>query len=62
MINEVKGSIEMTSVVMQNIGSGVNETVAAYKKETYSFASYFHIIEEVMHLIYRTFFQASKNC
>ncbi|MHB1650850.1 MAG: hypothetical protein ACYCVD_00040 [Desulfitobacteriaceae bacterium] len=53
--NAVKGSFELTSVVMENIGSGINETVAAYKKETSSFSNYFHILEEVLQIIYRTF-------
>lgn len=53
--NAAKGSIEFAGVVMENMGSGINETVAAYKKDTPSFTAYFHIIEEVLLIIYRTF-------
>lgn len=53
--NAAKGSIELAGVVMANMGSGINETVAAYKKETPSFMTYFHSLEEVLQIIYRTF-------
>jgi len=53
-----KGSIELASGVMENIGSGFNETVAAYTKDTPDYMAYFHIIEEVVQLIYRTFFSS----
>lgn len=49
-----KGSFELTNVVIENIGSGINETVAAYKKETSSFVYYFQILEEVIQIICRT--------
>ena len=47
-----KGSIELAGVVMENMGSGINETVATYKKDTSSFMSYLHIIEEILLMIY----------
>lgn len=50
-----KGSLELAGVVIENMGSGFNETVAAYRKGTPDFAGYFHIIEEVVQIIYRTF-------
>jgi hypothetical protein len=50
-----KGSIELAGVVMVNMGSGFNETIAAYKKDTPDFMAYIHIIEEVMQIIYRIF-------
>jgi len=53
--NAAKGSIELAGVVMENVGSEINETVAAYKKDTPGFMAYFHIIEEVLQIIYRTF-------
>jgi hypothetical protein len=53
--NAAKGSIEMAGVVMENLGSGFNETAATYGKDTYDFVAYFHIIEEVLQIIYRTF-------
>jgi len=49
-----KGSFELTSVVIENISSGINETVAIYQKEASSFANYFHILEEVIQIICRT--------
>lgn len=52
--NAAKGSIELAGVVMENMGSGLNETVAAFKKDTPGFTEYFHIIEEVIQIIYRT--------
>jgi len=51
--NTAKGSIELAGVVMENMGSGINETIAAYKKDTSGFMAYFHIIEEVLQIIYR---------
>jgi hypothetical protein len=53
--NAAKGSIEMAGVVMENLGSGLNETAATNGKDTYDFVAYFHIIEEVLQIIYRTF-------
>ncbi len=53
--NAAKGSIELAGIVIENMGSGINETVAAYRKDTHDFAAYFHIIEEVLQIIYRTF-------
>ena len=50
-----KGSIELASVVMANVGSGINETIATYQKDTIDFVAYFHIVEEVLQIIYRTF-------
>lgn len=48
-----KGSFELTSAVIENIGSGINETVATYQKEASNFANYFHIFEEVIQIICR---------
>jgi hypothetical protein len=59
--NAAKGSIELAGVVMENMGSGINETVAAYKKDTPGFMAYFHIIEEVLQIIYRTFSSGKGN-
>jgi hypothetical protein len=53
--NAAKASIELAGVVMVNMGSGINDTIAAYKKDTPDFMAYIHIIEEVMQIIYRTF-------
>jgi hypothetical protein len=50
-----KGSIELAGAVMENMGSGINETVAAYKKDAPDFMTYVHIIEEALQIIYRTF-------
>ena len=48
-----KGSIEEAGAAMKNIGFEINETVAAYKKDTLGFMAYFHIFEEVLQIIYR---------
>jgi len=48
-----KGSFELTNVVIENIGSGINETVATYQKEASNLANYFHIFEEVIQIICR---------
>jgi len=53
--NAAKGSIELVSVVMENMGSGINDTVATYKKDTSGFMDYLHIFEEVLQILYRTF-------
>ncbi|MFA4884940.1 MAG: hypothetical protein WC601_04055 [Desulfotomaculaceae bacterium] len=52
--NAAKGSIEL----MENMGSGIIETAAAYKKDNPDFMAYFHIIEEVLQIIYRTFYSS----
>ena len=53
--NAAKGSIELAGVVIENVGSGINETIATYKKDTQDYVAYFHIFEEVLQIIYRTF-------
>jgi hypothetical protein len=49
--NSAKGSLSMAGDVMQKMGSGINETVTAYKKDS---TGYFHLFEELMQLIYRS--------
>jgi predicted PurR-regulated permease PerM len=53
--NAAKGSIELAGVVIEKVGSGINETIATYKKDTQDYVAYFHIFEEVLQIIYRTF-------
>lgn len=53
--NSAKGSILMAGLVMENMSSGINETMAAYNKDTSGFIAYFHIFEEVLQIIRRTF-------
>lgn len=53
--NAAKGSIKSAGVVMENVGSGINEAVADYKKDTPGFMNYFHGIEEILQILYRTF-------
>ena len=53
--NTAKGSIELAGVVMENMGSGINETIASYKKDTPDFMAYFSFFEEVLQIIYRIF-------
>jgi len=49
--NTAKGSLALASDVMEKMGSGINETVSAYKKDS---TGYFHLFEELMQLIYRS--------
>ncbi|MCR3923067.1 MAG: hypothetical protein NUK65_11235 [Firmicutes bacterium] len=51
-----KGSIEVAGLVMENLGSGINETVATYKIDSPDFIANLRIIEEVIQVVYRTFF------
>jgi len=53
--NATKGSIELAGTVMDNMGAGINETIADYNKDTPGFMAYLHIFEEVLQIIYRTF-------
>ncbi|HZK87498.1 MAG TPA: hypothetical protein VFC40_06025 [Syntrophomonas sp.] len=53
--NAAKGSMELAGVVIENVGSGISETIATYKKDTQDYMAYFHIFEEVLRIIYRTF-------
>jgi hypothetical protein len=46
-----KGSLSLASDVIEKMGSGINETVTAYKKDS---SGYFHLFEELMQLIYRS--------
>jgi len=53
--NAAKGSIELAGVVIENLGSGIDETIVAYKKDALDFMAYYKIFEEVLQIIYRTF-------
>lgn len=53
--NAAKGSIQLAGVVIENIGSGISETAAACKRDSPDFMDYFHIVEEVLQIICRTF-------
>ncbi|MDD3889254.1 MAG: hypothetical protein PHR65_04965 [Syntrophomonadaceae bacterium] len=57
--NTAKGSIELAGAVMENMGSGINETISAYKQETSNIMNYIQIFEEVLEIICHKFF-ASK--
>lgn len=46
-----KGSLSLASDMIEKMGSGINETVTAYKKDS---TGYFHLFEELMQLIYRS--------
>jgi len=48
-----KGSLELAGLVMENVGSGINETISAYKRETSSIMNYIQIIEEILEIICR---------
>ena len=50
-----KGSIESANVVIENIGYGINETLATYNKDTSGLIAYVHIFEEVLQIVYRIF-------
>jgi methyl-accepting chemotaxis protein len=53
--NTAKESIELAGTVVENMGSGINETIAAYEKEKSNIMAYLHIFEEVLEIICRTF-------
>lgn len=52
-----KGSIVLAGAVMENMGTGVNETVATYRKDTIGFMTYLPIFEELLQILYRAFSQ-----
>ena len=49
-----KESVEIASAAIDNVSSGVIDTVAGLKKDTSEFTTYFHIIADVVQTIYRT--------
>jgi biotin synthase-related radical SAM superfamily protein len=51
-----KKSIDLAGVVLENVGCEINGSVFTYKKDTSSFTAYFHIFEEVLKIIYHTFY------
>ena len=53
--NKAKTSIEMASSVIDNVGSGINDTVDEYKESASSIVTYIHIAEEVFQIIYKAF-------
>jgi len=53
--NAAKGSIELAGAVIENVGSGINETIGVHKRDASGFMAYLHIFEEVLQIIYRTF-------
>ncbi len=53
--NAAKESIESAGVAIENMGSGINETIATYKNDSPDFMAYFNILEEILHILYRTF-------
>ncbi len=53
--NASKVNIDLAGVVMENVSSGITETLATYEKNTSDFMNYFHIIEEVLQILYSRF-------
>jgi hypothetical protein len=51
-----KANIELAGVVMENVSSGITGTMAAYNKDVPDIIGYFHIFEEVLQILYRTFY------
>ena len=49
--NTAKGSTVMIGDLMTDIGSGINETKAAFKKNTPAVMGVFHLIEEIAQII-----------
>jgi len=50
-----KGTMGLAAVVVENMGAGINDTIEDYKRDTSGFMSYFHIVEDVLKIIIRTF-------
>lgn len=53
--NSAKGSAQLAGVVMENLSSGINETVADYRNNSQGIMAYIHFFKEVVQIIYRTF-------
>jgi len=53
-----KGSMELAGAVVENVRLGINETVGSFKKDSPNFVAYINIFEEVLQIIYRTFYAA----
>lgn len=47
--DSARGSLTLASNVLEKMGSGIHETVTAYKKDS---TGYFHLFEELMRLVY----------
>lgn len=52
--------IEFAGVVIENVGSGINDVVDVFKKETSEYAAYYNVLKEVFQIIYRTFSSRKK--
>ncbi len=50
-----KESIEITSAAIEQVSSEVIDTVDAFKKNTSDFATYYHIITELLQTLYRAY-------
>ena len=53
--NAAKESIELAGDVIENVDSGVNETLCDHKGDTSDFMAYLDIFEEVVQIVYRIF-------
>lgn len=54
--DKLKVSVPLILQEVEGVTNAAKETVATYKKDTTGFMAYFHIIEEVVQIIDRTFF------
>lgn len=50
-----KGSIQLATVAVENVGSGILDTVEAYKRAVPSIASYICVVQEIVQIIARMF-------
>lgn len=50
-----KASLETASIIIENVGSGINDTVDEYKKNESGIITYIHIAEEIFKIIYKAF-------
>lgn len=53
--HETKNAVEAASSAVMNVSTGVNDTVDAIKQEASDFGTYFHIVTEIVKIIFHSF-------
>jgi methyl-accepting chemotaxis protein len=53
--HETKNAVEAASTAVMNVSTGVNDTVDAIKQDASDFGTYFHIVTEIIKIIFRSF-------
>ena len=55
IVQEVECVTSSAGILIEDMGSGISDTIAAYKKDSSSVMAYFRVFEEVLQIIYRAF-------